>query len=134
DAAHIYILNIPDTYRGAYIYRAYGGLSYFAETMTLMGKGNIENKTTDILYYNIAQPNDSVYVEIVNENTLKLTFAQWGNWFWMEGIGAKNYSRDDFTVEIDEWGHSYLLTFKNKIPGAVYLYEVSGKWREVEGF
>ncbi len=134
DMQRIYILNIPDNFRGAYTYRSFGNSSSFAETLKLMQKADVVDKTVEILHYNVATPNDSVFVEIIDEATLKLTFAQWGNWFWKDGIGALSYKTSDYKVEIDEWGHSYNITFYKKPLDAVYLYEVRGKWKEVKGF
>jgi protein O-mannosyl-transferase len=134
DAERIFILNIPDNYRGAYLFRSFGSSSSFAETMKLMFDMSIEEKVAEVVQYNIAKSHDSVKVEILDDKRLKLKFAQWGNWFWRNGIGATSYENQDYKIDIDEWSHSYTITFFNKDSNTVYLYECAGNWREVKGF
>lgn len=133
-AAHIYLLNVPDNFNGTYMYRTFAPDNSFAETMWLKAGKDIRPKVTQVLSYNMTQLSDGVSVESINDSTLKVEFNQWGNWWWQGGIGATSYSTKDYSVVIDEWGHSYVVTFKKKKSDAVYLYQDGATWKPVKGF
>ena len=134
NAEKIYLLNIPDNFRGAYMFRCFAPDISFAESIALITGKNIEPKTVEVVEYNMNSFIDSVVVEKISDSELKVTFAQWGNWWWSKGIGASNYSTKDYDVKIDEWNHSYLLRFKSKPANAVYIYQCGEHWREVKNF
>jgi hypothetical protein len=134
DAPKIYLLNLPDNYRGAYMYRCAPTRSLLAMSLKLKTGKDIIEKTENILMYNMVNVSDSVTVEKISDNELKVTFGQWGNWWWLEGRGASELATKDYEVKIDEWNHSYNITFKNKHRGTVYLYQTGTCLRQVEGF
>ncbi len=134
DAPKIYLLNLPDNFKGAYMFRASAPDNSFVKTLTLRGNPAVESKTSQVMNYNMNLTSDSVTVEKISENELKVTFAQGGNWWWNEGIGARDYSTKEYDVKIDESSSSYLLKLKRKEPNAVYLYQCGGHWRVVENF
>ncbi|MCW5906733.1 MAG: hypothetical protein KIS94_02655 [Chitinophagales bacterium] len=135
NAPRIYLLNNPDNFRGVYMFRCFPPDNLFAETLELTTAKKVEQKMFDTYQYNMNSVNDCVKVEKISDNELKVTFAQWGNWWWYKGIGAAPVSNDLFDLKVaDEWNHSYAIQFKEKIPGTVYLYQCGGEWKQVEGF
>lgn len=135
NAPRVYLLNIPDNYSGAYMFRSFAPDNAFGETLDIInGTDTLEPKLETVLHYNMQQPTDGVLVEKLDSNKLKVTFAQWGNWWWRGGVGANSYSTDNYQVEIDEWSHAYTLTLYHKQKGAVYLYQQGNNWYKVEGF
>ncbi len=133
-ARQIYLLNMPDNFRGAYLYRGFPPENSFALTMWIKENGSFAPQVKEILLYNMNNLNDGANVEKLSNTELKVTFNQWGNWWWWKGIGAQSYTTDDYNVAISDDGHSYKITFTRKKPGTVYLYQVGGEWKEVEGF
>jgi len=134
DAEKIYLLNIPDNFRGTYMFRSFSPDNSFAETLAIRGNEDIEGKVSEILEYNMFSISDSVIVERISDNELKVTLSNPGSWLWQNGIGASDYSTDEYEVKRDEWNHGYTLKIKNKKPNTVYLYQASGEWREVKDF
>lgn len=135
NAPRIYLLNNPDNFRGVYMFRCFPPDNLFAETLELTTGKKVEQKMFDTYQYNMNSVNDCVTVEKISGNELKVTFAQWGNWWWYKGIGAVPVSNDLFNLKVaDEWNHSYIIQFKEKIPGAVYLYQCGGEWKELKEF
>ncbi len=132
EAPHIYLLNIPDNFNGTYMFRSFAPDNSFAETLALKNSKDVEGKITEIFEYNMTQPDDSVYVEKISDTELKVSFAQSGNWWWSKGIGGSNYVTESYEARID--GGSYYIVFKNKIAGAVYLYQCGDEWRDVKEF
>lgn len=133
DAPHIDILNLPDNFDGAYMFRGLPPDNFFAKTIDLKYGKQLEQKCELILQYNMNFTTDSFTVEKVDENTLQLKFAQYGAWWWLGGIGAGNYETDNYAVNIDEWGTA-IISFKKKTPGTVYLYQCGTHWKQVQGF
>jgi hypothetical protein len=129
----VYILNLPDNCNGAYMFRSFRPESELKEALKVRGRST--GRIVDILYYNLNSTNDSVKVEVLSDHELKVEFAQWGNWWWAGGIGADNYSNDEFSIDIEKnWRHFYVLNFKKKTAGAVYIYQCGDSWRQVKGF
>lgn len=134
DAENVYVLNIPDNFNGAYLYRDNGSTSKFKAALALKKEEKIQGDIHEILQYNMTSTDNSVSIEIMDSTTLKVTFDQWGNWWWRGGIGASNYENDLYKVTIDEWSHAYMVTFKQKRPGDVFIYQKGISWQRVNGF
>lgn len=134
DAPQIYLLNLPDNFHGTYMFRSFPPDNFFARTLTIRTGKNIENKVVGIYNYNMESVSDAVEVEKISDNQLKVTFAQGGNWWWSNGVGASDYSTENYEAKVDGVTNSYTVTFKNKVPGTVYLYQCGGDWREVKDF
>lgn len=134
NARQIYLLNMPDNFRGAYLFRGFPPENSFAITMWVKAKGSFVPRVKEILLYNMNDLSDGVSVQKISNTELKITFTQWGNWWWWKGVGAQSYTTDGYTVTIDDDSHAYKITFTKKMPGTVYLYQVGGEWKEVESF
>ncbi len=132
-AENLYILNLPDNYKGAYIYRCRAQGKYAQKQKMLYG-GDFHAKEIDVLSYNLNDASDSVTVEKISDSSLRVSFTKWGSWFWRNTCGASSYEDSLVRVDIDAWNHSYIATFKNKKPGDVFLYQAADHWRRVDGF
>lgn len=133
NAHHVFILNLPDNYDGTYMYRNMPPDNRFAETLDQKRGGDLRKRCDLLLGYNMQTPFDSVKVEVLDSESLKMRLGQWGNWWWQNGIGASSYQTESYSVAIDEWG-GVVIHFKQKIPGAVYLYQCGKQWRRVQAF
>ena len=134
NADRVYLLTVPDNFNGAYLYRDNGTLSKFKTALNLKHEQNIKGDFYEVLQFNMTELENSVTVEIIDSLTLKVTFDQWGNWWWRGGIGASDYENDLYKVEIDEWSHAYIVTFKQKRPEDVFIYQKGISWQQVNGF
>ncbi len=132
NAPCVFILNLPDNYSGAYMFRSFDGASEMKDALQV--RGMYTNRVVETLKYNMRTIGDSVKVQRLSDHELKITFAQEGNWWWRDGIGAANYKNDEYAINIDEWNFSYVIDFKKKIPGTVYLYQCGDNWRQVDNF
>ena len=133
DARRIFILLNGDNYHGAYMMRDMPE-SAFAEMLYVQRHIDITHRSWDLLQYNVEHPDDSSTHEIIDSNTIKVTFGQWGNWYWYKSFGAGSYDSTLYKVTIDEWKHSFTAQFKDKQPGDVYIYQSRDKWVEIKGF
>jgi len=123
-----YILNLPDSYRGAYMYRCKAD-GKFAERYKYIRGIDVSNNITEVLSYNLNTPTDSVSVKTINDSTLQVTLSDWGTWYWRNTLGAVNYESDKLNVAVDEWNHSYTVVFKDRKAEDVFLYQANGEWR-----
>lgn len=74
---------------------------------------------------------DRVYlVAAPTQSFLKVSFSQWGNWWWRGSYGAVDYETENYKVDFDEEGQSYILLMKNNNPGDIFIYQNSTKWKE----
>jgi hypothetical protein len=61
-----YILNLPDSYRGAYMYRCRAE-GKFAERYKFIKGIDVAKNITEVLSYNLNNPTDSVTVQTIND-------------------------------------------------------------------
>ncbi len=133
EAKKIYMLAVPDNFRGAYMYRL-TGLQPLAENIEKRHGVNMQDKFVEVTKFNMLTAEDKVMVEVINDFSLKVTLEKWENLFLKNSQGASDFETEEFKVELDEWGHSYTITFKQKETNAVYMYASGMEWKTVEGF
>lgn len=129
----IFILAEADNFKGAYMYRC--RLDFpFTEVMRIKHKRDYTAQTKEVYGFNMQSKVDKISVNVVDSNTLKVEFEQWGNWWWKAQAGATNLDNAIYSTTIDDWNHSYLIHFKQKPKNALYLYQSGMEWKEVENF
>jgi len=126
----VFILNQPCYYKGVYVFR---NRTRFIRALKFFKKQNLQEQIMEVAWTNRFALTDNVAVEALNNTDVKVTLNEWGRWFWVNGIGASNYSTDYFSVEFDEWNHSYVVHFKKPINSneAVIYYTPEG-WKKVD--
>ncbi len=130
---HYYLLNLPDNYQGAYMFRCLGD-SKFASTLKLKTQIDRTSQITEVLSYNLLQPTDSVKVTIVDSLKLKVELSNSGSWWWRYTVGATDYEDENVNVDIDDSGYFYTIKFKKEREEDAFLYHAGGEWREVGSF
>ena len=134
NAKHVYILNLPDNYRGAYMYRSLQPSAFAASFIKYRTPAPDGNRITEVLAYNLNLPTDSVNIQITEKDKLAVTLSAWGIWWWRQTMGASSYENNLVEVHPDELNHAYTVKFKQRQPGDVFLYCANGHWHEVPGF
>jgi hypothetical protein len=64
-------------------------------------------RVTQIIAYNMEHNSDSINVEKISESEIKISFAQYGNWWWQKSVGASSFSTDEYEVRIGEWNECF---------------------------
>lgn len=129
----VFILNVPDTYRGAYMYRNLQ-TSAFKGAFIKYSYQLPQTEVVEILNYNLLEPYDSVTIDKIDSNRLKVTLSNPGSWWWRNTLGAVSYENETVKVDIDEYNHSYIVWFKQKREDDIILYEANGNWRDWQGW
>lgn len=125
----IFVLAIPDNYKGFLEFRRYGDESGLEEALQYRKKSTYAGRIIEIVQFNQMTLQDGVKVSEVNDSTLHIEFSQYGNWFWREGIGASDHETSDFNFDLMDWGYNVVLRKfdRNK---DIILYPKDGKFSE----
>ncbi len=126
----VYLLNLPDNFRGAPLFRDYSGEAQgFPDALRYVHGDSCRAIIVEVVQYNMARPTDGVSVQLKPHDTLRVEFEQWGNWWWRQGIGATNYSK--FNYHWENKGHHYRLWFDSTPPNALFLYQKGDVWERL---
>ena len=129
ESDEVYLLNVPDNYRGTFMLRNIGADSALEEVIRLLA-GKNTGKFYDVAQYNMATPTDGVSVEKVGTDSIKVEFNQWGNWWWRNGMGALFYKNDKYKMTPN--GQHYIMELKDVSSTAAFIYFDGSHWIEFE--
>lgn len=128
DAPEVYLLNLPDNLNGVMIFRDYGndGQTFLDALEYLKGRP-YTGELREVASYNLTSPADGVTVARPAADSLRVTFDQWGNWWWRNGRGATNYQTEEYQFKNE--GHHYELKWKRgPDKNSVILFQDSTGW------
>ncbi|MEO6168523.1 MAG: hypothetical protein ABIO46_13340 [Chitinophagales bacterium] len=129
DKEEVVVLNIPDNYRGLYMFRIYNEPSGLKEGLALIRKKPFMGDMHEVTQYNMMTPTDAVSVKADSLHQLKVTLSQWGNWWWWEGRGNADFDNVHYKVRFN--GITYQLQFKSLKPNHAIIYQVGDRWKEL---
>jgi hypothetical protein len=131
DAEEVVLLASPDNYRGMYMYRDYDGKApALKETLDLFQGKVFQGKFSNIMQFNMMQPDDKMPAVVLDSTKIKVMIGQGGTWFWREGIGGGDYETEDY--HIDKITYEYILRIKGKKSGRIFLTQEGDKWKEIK--
>ncbi len=127
NANNIYVLNQPNYFKGAYIYRDDKRID---RSLLVLKNIDMKERIQEIAWANLNSLTDNITVKQNDANSIEVTLNEWGRWFWINGQGAYDYADKNFEVSFDELNHSYVLKF-NTMPSkndAIIYYTPDG-WK-----
>lgn len=125
----VFVLGIPDNYKGFLEFRRYGDESGLEEALQYRKKDIYQGKIIEVVQFNQMTMNDGMKVTALNDSTLHVEFNQYGNWFWREGIGASDHETPNFKFHLLDWGYEVTLrNFDRKRD--IVLYPQNGRFVE----
>ena len=131
----VHILCIADNIDGAYLFKNFSCSATFDQYYEVMKRKNC-SPLQQYLYMTMNNETDSVIANVINDSTLQVDLLT-NNKLIMKGEAyASDYDDDDnkVSVMVDKNKPSFQITFKNKKPGDVYIYESGLHWKQVTGF
>lgn len=128
----LYLLNLPDNLQGVMIFRDYGNEAQtLLDALEYLEERPFRGKMYEVASYNMTGPGNGVEVEVTASDSLRVTFEQWGNWWWRDGRGATDYENERY--QFRNQGHHYDLIWKQRPEeDAVIIYQDGLSWKEVE--
>jgi hypothetical protein len=122
-----YLLNLPDNYRGAYMFR-----NGFPEGLNVVKGGQYKNDVHFIARVNILSADNETSVSKLADSVYYVKCEQYGKWYYHLGQGAYDYSVVDYKVDFDEWNTAYTLTISD-VRDTVYLLKCHGaEWQMID--
>ncbi len=127
----VFILGIPDNYQGLLLFRDYANEASFFK-MGLHFNQKIKNKAKifDVAQFNAATAQDGIKIQFLENGKIRVSFNQYGNWFWKNGIGLSSYETDEYVVERGDW--FYDLDIKQKRKNQVFIYSNGLDWESTD--
>jgi hypothetical protein len=132
DQKELYILSLADNYEGIWMFRYYEKGSSLADAMKIVKHRELTTNIHEVTFFNMNTGTDGLSARVLDPtaNILRIEFDQWGNWWWLAGLGAHNYETDEYSVDFkDKW---YDLHLKHPNPDAVYIYQSGDQWKTLE--
>lgn len=129
DAQKIYLLNLPDNLKGAVMFRDFSGSDQaFDHALRFVKRQPYDGKIQEVVMYNLTRPTNGVEVVEDSSQQLKVSFLQYGNWWWRRGQGAGSYETEHY--QFTNQGDHYILDLKKPEENAVFLYQNGDSWEE----
>ncbi|MFQ5446511.1 MAG: hypothetical protein ACE5FF_06220 [Saprospiraceae bacterium] len=129
DAPEVYVLAFPENYQGIPVFKDFSKRDMALKDALKYGAGKeVKGRIFQVAQFNMTSPEDGVNVKTGPANRFSVTFNQWGNWWWRNGIGTWNYETKKYRFTVE--GNGSRVEMKDPAPGAVFIYSVGGKWYE----
>lgn len=125
---NVYLLNLPDNYKGAYTFR-----NCFQEYLTAYHQKKYTGNIDEIAGVNVFSNENETSVEILNDTMYYVKCLKIGKWYYHNAGGATDYETQQYKVDFDEWNFAYQLTIKNKPKDTTYILQCDGnKWKTID--
>ena len=129
DAPEVYVLAFPENYEGIPVFKDFSKNDLALKDALKYGAGKeVKGRIYQVAQFNMTSPEDGVSVEKATKKRFSVTFNQWGNWWWHNGIGTWNYETPKYRFTVK--GNGSRVEIKDPAPGSVFIYSVGGKWHE----
>lgn len=127
DGQQAYLLNLPDNYKGAYMFR-----NGFPKGLNVVKGGQFKDDVHFIARVNILSADNETSVSKLSDSVYYVKCEQYGKWYYHLGQGAYDYSTEDYKVDFDEWNTAYTLTITD-VKDTIYLLKCHGdEWQMVD--
>lgn len=123
----ILVLSSPDNFRGTYMLRDEPAGNILETELHLRNRISKNQRVIQVLGFNMIDSADVVNATLESGGDIKVSFGQYGNWWWMKGIGAADYENKMYSVRVGEWGEYYLRLKPNVNCDIIYSSGTSWK-------
>lgn len=129
NADNLFFLNVPCYYNGVYVFR---NKSRVYRALFMLKDIDVKEKINHVSWYNMSSLNDSVIIEQIADNKLRVVLSNWNNWYWLNNQGAGSYENEKYKVEYFDNLHVYEVTFKNLDANDKVLYYTKNGLKEFQ--
>ncbi len=132
DKDYVFVLNMPNIYRGLYLFRSCGRESILKEALELIAHRETKAIIMDITQYNMMSLSDGVIISELGSDRYKVEHRYWGRWAWRCAQGEGDYENEYYAVDYIDKG--FELQLKNMPPNSVLIYQDSLQWKVLDSF
>jgi len=133
DASEVYVLASPENYQGIPMFKDFSrenlaikhALRYLADKPT-------QANFYQVAQFNLTSPTDGFTAS--RDSTagiFHLEFNQWGNWWWLYGMGLGDYQTEQYRFRTDGNGCRVEMKQWPPKPGTVFIVAQGGGWQEL---
>ncbi|MBI5916108.1 MAG: hypothetical protein HY842_12095 [Bacteroidetes bacterium] len=131
DAPEVYVLAFPENYNGVPMFKDFSRKNLaLKHALRYVGGQKPVGDFYQIAQINLTSPTDGLTANLDSVGVFRLQFKQWGNWWWLHGIGTGDYQTEQYRFRTDGNGCRVELKKPPK-PGAVFIYSDGGRWRDL---
>ncbi len=130
DAEYVFILNMPNIYKGLVLFRSCGEYSIMGEELQQIAHRDIKAKIIDVSQYNMMSLEDGLIVQKIADKQYKIEHRTWGRWAWRCAQGEADYENDYYKVHFIAKG--FELTLKDIPPQSIFIYQDSLRWKRLD--
>ncbi len=128
DHSKIYVLNMPDNYRGVYLFRL-----GFSDAIYVKYDKRVGQKLNIVAWHNLQHPTDGVTVQNSTQQSWKIKLDSWGRWFWYYGRGARSYKTKDYYADFTNKVGWYKISWRHPpADNSTVLYQKGKEWKSVK--
>jgi len=131
DKREIFVLSLADNYQGIWMFRMYSKESALADALRWVKNKKLDAQVYEPAFFNMNTPADGITASVPDSTgVIRVEFDQWGNWWWLSGLGANDYETERYKVVFK--GKWYELTLKGDREDAVFIYQSGDGWKELK--
>lgn len=132
EAPEVYVLAFPENYQGVPVFKDFSRQNLaLKHTLKYLAGKDVRGTFYQVAQFNMTGPEDGVSVTMDSTGMFNVKFNQWGNWWWLHGIGTWNYETDQYRFTVDGNGSQVKMN-QAPAPGAVFIFSNGAAWGEVE--
>jgi hypothetical protein len=128
DAPEVYVLAFPENYQGIPMFKDFSHQNLaLKHALKYLGGREPKGQFYQVAQFNMTSPEDGVSVAVDTTGVFNVRFNQWGNWWWLHGIGAWDYETGQYRLTVDGNGSKVAM---KQVPaaGAVFIYSKGKEW------
>jgi hypothetical protein len=129
DEKRVIILGCAENYKGTYGFRLMGGASGFREALEQSTGRKFGGTMLEVAQFNQQYLTDGIRAKRNETGDIDVSFAQYGNWWWTDGVTKFNENNPFYSIKFGEW-LDYHLTEKPSSDGSksVFIYQNGLNW------
>lgn len=133
DASEVYVLASPENYQGIPMFKDFSRENLaIKHALRYLADKPCEAEFYQVAQFNMTSPTDGFTASRDSvAGVFRLEFKQWGNWWWLYGMGLGDYQTEQYRFRTDGNGCRVEMKLWPPKEGAVFIVAQGGHWQEL---
>lgn len=133
NASEVYVLASPENYQGIPIFKDFSRENLaIKDALKYIGGKPTAGDFYQVAQFNLTSPTDGFTASRDTATGIfRLQFEQWGNWWWLYGMGLGDYQTEAYRFRTDGNGCRVEMKHWPPRPGAVFIVAQGDHWQEL---